>query len=124
MKAGVPKFLTRRGGLFGKYVASFVGLVVFVLAVNGALEMWYSYQSTKSALVRAQSDKAEAAAQRVDQFFAELEQSLGIEEDGLRARAATGQVITFGDLVVAASDLGDPSKEPSGLAAPGPTSPP
>ncbi len=76
MKAGVPKFLTRRGGLFGKYVASFVGLVVFVLAVNGALEMWYSYQSTKSALVRAQSDKAEAAAQRVDQFFAELERQI------------------------------------------------
>ena len=42
-------------------------------------------------------------------FFAELEQSLGIEEDGLRARAATGQVTTFGDLVVAASALADPS---------------
>jgi hypothetical protein len=38
---------------------------------------------------------------------------------GLRARAATEQVITFGDLVVAASDLADPSKEPSDLATDG-----
>jgi signal transduction histidine kinase len=76
MKAAVPRLWTRRGGLFGKYVASFVGLVVFVLAVNGALEMWYSYQSTKTTLARAQSDKAEAAAQRVEQFFAELERQV------------------------------------------------
>jgi hypothetical protein len=29
-----------RGGLFAKYVLALVGLVVFVLAVNGALETW------------------------------------------------------------------------------------
>jgi hypothetical protein len=56
-------------------------------------------------------------------FFAELEQALGIEEDGLRARAATGQVTTFGELVAAASALADPSTEADGMAAPGPSNP-
>jgi hypothetical protein len=56
-------------------------------------------------------------------FFAELEQALGIEEDGLRARAATGQVRTFGELIAAASALADSPKEDDGLAAPRPSSP-
>ncbi len=33
-----------REGLFAKYVISLVGLVVFVLAVNGAMETWISYR--------------------------------------------------------------------------------
>jgi hypothetical protein len=56
-------------------------------------------------------------------FFAELERALGIEEDGLRVRAATGQVATFGQLIAAASALADPSREANGLAAPGPSNP-
>ena len=31
-----------REGLFAKYVLALVGLVVFVLAVNGAVETWIS----------------------------------------------------------------------------------
>ena len=34
-----------REGLFAKYVLALVGLVVFVLAVNGALETWISYRA-------------------------------------------------------------------------------
>src|SRR5437016_4092810 len=34
-----------REGLFTKYVVSLVGLVVFVLAVNGATETWISYRA-------------------------------------------------------------------------------
>ena len=39
-----------REGLFAKYVVALVGLVVFVLAVNGAMETWISYRGIKSSL--------------------------------------------------------------------------
>ena len=52
-----------REGLFAKYVLALVGLVVFVLAVNGALETWISYRATKTTLTDAMSEKAEATAQ-------------------------------------------------------------
>ncbi len=45
-------------GLFAKYVLALVGLVVFVLAVNGALETWISYRATKTTLTDAMSEKA------------------------------------------------------------------
>jgi signal transduction histidine kinase len=62
----------RAGGLFGKYVVAFVGLVVFVLAVNAALELWLTYRDTKSALISTQSEKATTAAHRVDQSISEI----------------------------------------------------
>jgi len=65
-----------RGGLFAKYVISLVGLVVFVLTVNGAVETWISYRSTKTALTDAMSEKAEAAAKRIDQSIFELERQI------------------------------------------------
>ena len=51
-----------RQGLFAKYVISLVGLVVFVLAVNGAMETWISYRAIKTTLTDARTEKAEAAA--------------------------------------------------------------
>ena len=42
-----------REGLFAKYVVSLVGLVVFVLAVNGATETFISYRATKASLLNA-----------------------------------------------------------------------
>ncbi|MGA2128282.1 MAG: HAMP domain-containing protein, partial [Xanthobacteraceae bacterium] len=86
MKAAIDGLWPRRRGLFAKYAASFVGLVVFVLAINAAGEMWYSYQTTKSALARAQSDRAETAALRIEQVFAELEKQINW---ATRASAAT-----------------------------------
>src|SRR5215475_6813726 len=65
-----------RGGLFAKYVMSLVGLVVFVLAVNGATETWISYRATKTTLVDGMSEKAEATAKRVDQSIFELERQI------------------------------------------------
>ncbi|HTG21784.1 MAG TPA: hypothetical protein VK681_17210, partial [Reyranella sp.] len=56
------KFWFLRGGLFAKYVIALVGLVVFVLAVNGAVETWISYRATKTTLIDALGDKAEATA--------------------------------------------------------------
>ncbi|HEX2363994.1 MAG TPA: HAMP domain-containing protein, partial [Bradyrhizobium sp.] len=61
-----------REGLFAKYVVSLVGLVVFVLAVNGATETWISYRATKTTLTDALSEKADATAKRIDQSVFEL----------------------------------------------------
>jgi class 3 adenylate cyclase/HAMP domain-containing protein len=65
-----------RKGLFAKYVMALVGLVVFVLAVNGAIETWIGYRATKTALVDAMGDKAEATAGRIEQSIAELERQI------------------------------------------------
>ena len=47
MSAVKDKTWFLREGLFAKYVVSLVGLVVFVLAVNGAMETWISYRGTQ-----------------------------------------------------------------------------
>ena len=65
-----------RQGLFAKYVISLVGLVVFVLAVNGAMESWISYRATKTTLIDAMSEKAEATARRIEQSISELERQI------------------------------------------------
>jgi class 3 adenylate cyclase/HAMP domain-containing protein len=65
-----------REGLFAKYVISLVGLVVFVLAVNGATETWISYRATKTTLIDAMSEKADASAKRIDQSIFELERQI------------------------------------------------
>src|SRR3954453_12130969 len=76
MSEASDKIRFRRGGLFAKYVVSLVGLVVFVLAVNGGLEIWISYRETKAALTSAMSEKADAAARRIEQSMSELERQI------------------------------------------------
>lgn len=65
-----------RQGLFAKYVVSLVGLVVFVLAVNGATETWISYRATKATLVEAMAEKADATAKRIDQAVSDLQRQV------------------------------------------------
>jgi class 3 adenylate cyclase/HAMP domain-containing protein len=65
-----------REGLFAKYVIYLVGLVVFVLAVNGALETWISYRATRTTLTDAMSERAEATARRIEQSVSELERQI------------------------------------------------
>jgi class 3 adenylate cyclase/HAMP domain-containing protein len=76
MSAVKDKTRFLRQGLFAKYVVSLVGLVVFVLAVNGAMETWISYRGTRVALVEAMGEKAEATARRIEQSVAELERGI------------------------------------------------
>jgi signal transduction histidine kinase len=66
-----------RRGLFAKYVLSLVGLVTLVLVLNGALDVWFSYGEAKQAALRIQQEKAAAAAQRIQQFVAEIERQIG-----------------------------------------------
>ena len=65
-----------REGLFAKYVIALVGLVVFVLAVNGAMETWISYRGIKTSLTDAMSEKAEATAKRIEQSMSDLERQI------------------------------------------------
>src|SRR6266849_6834911 len=66
-----------REGLFAKYVIALVGLVVFVLAVNGAMEIWISYRGIKTSLTDGMSEKAEATAKRIEQSMSDLERQIG-----------------------------------------------
>jgi signal transduction histidine kinase len=66
-----------RRGLFRKYVAIFVSVVAVALLANGLLEIWFSYQEHKEALVRVQREQATAAAAKIGQFIKEIENQLG-----------------------------------------------
>src|SRR3954453_15192484 len=66
-----------RARLFIKYVGLFVSVVCIALLTNGLLEVWFSYQEHKAALVRIQREQAEAAAAKISQFFREIEGQLG-----------------------------------------------
>ena len=61
-----------RGRLVRKYALLFIALVGVALVVNSALDFWFSYQENKAALVRVQQEKADAAAQRIEQFVEEI----------------------------------------------------
>src|SRR5262245_22032541 len=84
LKAWFHRFRPR--GLFGKYVIAFVGLVVLVLAVNGGLETWFTYQDSTKLLAKTQSEKAESTARRIEQFVGDIERQISAAR---RASAAT-----------------------------------
>ena len=65
-----------REGLFAKYVVALVGLVVFVLAINGAIEVWITYRGIKSSLNDGMSEKAQATAKRIEQSVSDLERQI------------------------------------------------
>jgi signal transduction histidine kinase/Tfp pilus assembly protein PilN len=72
----VPKARPRRR-LFAKYAFALVGLVSLVLLINGSLDVWFSYDEAKEAAAQLQREKAEAAAQRIELFIAEIERQIG-----------------------------------------------
>src|ERR1700753_1430612 len=74
--SGLKEIWRLREGLFAKYVIYLVGLVVFVLAVNGAMETWISYRATTTSLTDGLDDKAQAVSRRVEQSVSELERQI------------------------------------------------
>src|SRR5512137_204912 len=66
-----------RSRLFWKYVIVLVFLVSGALVTSGAIEIFFSYQENKTALVSVQREKAIAAASRIDQFIKEIENQIG-----------------------------------------------
>src|SRR5215469_10277752 len=71
-----PKAGPRRR-LFAKYASALVGLVSLVLLANGLLNVWFSYGEARDAAVRLQREKADAAAQHIEEFIAEIEKQIG-----------------------------------------------
>ena len=63
-----PPAAAPRGRLFRKYVLFFVGLVAVALLINGGFDFWFGYQENKASLIRIQQEKADAAAQRIEEF--------------------------------------------------------
>ena len=66
-----------RGRLFRKYVALFAAVVAVGLLANGLIEIWFSYQEQRTALVRMQGAQAEGAAEKISEFIREIEGQLG-----------------------------------------------
>ncbi|MBV9518175.1 MAG: GAF domain-containing protein, partial [Hyphomicrobiales bacterium] len=69
--------MPRRIPLAVKLGATLVSLVVLVLLVNGVIGLWLSYAQAKNAALGVQQEKAQAAAQRVGEFVAEIENEIG-----------------------------------------------
>ncbi len=63
---------TASGGLFRKYVVLFVAVVSLALAINGASDIWFSYQEQKALLYRIQRGQAQSAAEKIGQFVNEI----------------------------------------------------
>jgi signal transduction histidine kinase len=76
----------RPRGLFGKYVVAFLGLIVVVLVVNGALETWFTYNDTIELLAKAQLNKAEATARQIGEAVDDFERQISF---ATRASATT-----------------------------------
>ena len=66
-----------RGRLFWKYVVVIVALVTTLLVASGGVELWFSYQESRDALVSLQREKAAAAAGRIEAFIREIERQMG-----------------------------------------------
>jgi signal transduction histidine kinase/DNA-binding response OmpR family regulator/HPt (histidine-containing phosphotransfer) domain-containing protein len=66
-----------------------VTVVSGAMLANGLMEVYYSYQENKAALVRIQREKALSAASKIGQFVKEIERQIGWVVPSLRsARAA------------------------------------
>jgi signal transduction histidine kinase len=73
MSASRPR---RPRRLFWKYVWLLVVLLGAALTVSACLEVYYSYQENKRAMLRLQEKEALAAAGRIEQFVAEVERRI------------------------------------------------
>lgn len=66
-----------QGRLLRKYAVLLAALVAAALVVAGAVQTWFSAAEHQGALVRIQREKADAAAQTIEQFIAGIEGQLG-----------------------------------------------
>jgi class 3 adenylate cyclase len=71
---GLPR--RRRGGLFRKYATLLLTLVGGGLLLSGLIEMYFSYQENKRALVKVQREKARSAALVIGQFIGRIESQI------------------------------------------------
>lgn len=69
--------MTWRASLFVKYFVFIVLLVSGGLVASGAINLFFSYQETRSSLVSLQREKAQTTAVRIEQFVRDIESQLG-----------------------------------------------
>jgi signal transduction histidine kinase len=69
--------VTPRGRLFRKYVIIVAGLVSGALLASGAIEIYFSYQENRAALVTLQREKALGVASKIEGFIKEIERQIG-----------------------------------------------
>ena len=67
-----------RGRLFRKYALLLVSLLGIVLVAGSLVEMYFSYQANKQALLRIQKGEALVAAAKIEQFITEVERHVGL----------------------------------------------
>jgi signal transduction histidine kinase len=75
-KTGAIPRRTSRGRLFRKYLLLIMSLVTIALLVSGAISFYFTDQETKESLSSLQHEKALAAASRIEQYIARIEQQL------------------------------------------------
>ena len=81
--------LKPRRHIFRKYMFLFVTVVSGAMLASGLMEVYFSYQENKAALVRIQREKALSAASKIGQFVKEIERMISWVVPSLRsARAA------------------------------------
>ena len=68
--------LILRGSLFRKYVVFFVALVSLALVASGGVQLYFTYQENKQALLALQQEKADSAAFRIETYVQEIERQL------------------------------------------------
>lgn len=66
-----------RRRLFWKYAFMFGVLVSCALVISGIVEFYFSYQETKTALLRIQREKAQATSLVIERFINEIESQIG-----------------------------------------------
>ena len=68
--------LILRGSLFRKYAVFFVALVSLALVASGGVQLYFTYQENKQALLALQQEKADSAASRIETYIQEIERQL------------------------------------------------
>jgi len=80
---GVETAPARRAQRFGraplavKLAIAFLGLVAFVLIVNGAVDTYLTYNQAKRAALEVEAEKAHGASERVSAFLSDIQTQLG-----------------------------------------------
>lgn len=68
--------LIRHASLFRKYVVLFVALVSAALVASGGVQLYFTYEENKQALLALQQEKADSAAARIETYVTEIERQL------------------------------------------------
>ena len=86
------KLSALRHSLIGKYLAVLLGLVGGVLIASSLVELYFSYQESKAAIVRLEQTKVVAAATQIGQYFRAIDQQLRGTFEGGGDDSALGTV--------------------------------